>query len=467
MTADHLDRVKRMQAALRQAEDAELAGGPTADTVLNGAPADTQAGRVELRKRDLFRGQPTAPLTRDPGDAGGPAPEPSPSQIGGFQIERELARGGMGVVYLAHSTTLDRKVALKMLLAGAFASQGARERFLIEAQATARMRHPNIVGVHQVGDHEGNPYLAMDFIEGESLAARIKREEPLEPRESARICERLAQALVHAHSHTILHRDLKPANVLLSPAGEPVLTDFGLAKTQEGSEGITVSGQVMGTPAYMPPEQANGDLDQIDRRSDVYSLGATLYEALTGRPPFEGSSPVNIIAKVLRQEPQPPSRLRAGLDPDLETICLKCLEKEPERRYASALALADDLGRFLRQEPILARPASSRERLTKWVRRNRILARSVGGVLVAALLVIAVGTALFVSNLKEARDEAEAQSVLAEANAKEAEANAKKARDQKALAEAKTQEVQAEKERAEAANEEIQKRWPRSSAWRT
>ena len=429
----------------------------------------------------------TADLPRAAAGPTGPAEAPTPlegktrrerarprdlARIGGFEIERELARGGMGVVYLAHSPALDRQVALKVLLAGAFASDGARERFQIEAQATARLRHAHIVGVHQVGLHHGDPYLVMDYIEGESLAARLKHDEPLEVREAAQMCERLAQALVHAHSHAILHRDLKPANVLLTPEGEPVLTDFGLAKRQEETRGITVSGQVLGTPAYMPPEQARGDLDHTDRRSDVYSLGATLYELLTGRPPFKGSNVVSLLAQVVQDEPTSPSQLRPELDPDLETICLKCLEKEPQRRYATAQALADDLGRFLRQEPILARPPSTQERLQKWVRRNQTLARGLGGVLAAALLVIAVGTALFVSNLKEARDEAEAQTVLAEANAKEAEANAIKARDQKALAEAKTQEVQAEKERAEvekeraeaekqraeAANEEIQKR---------
>jgi tetratricopeptide (TPR) repeat protein/predicted Ser/Thr protein kinase len=294
--------------------------------------------------------------------------------VGPFRIVRELARGGMGVVYEAERPGLDRRVALKQMLGGG--SSDAVERFLIEARIAARLRHPNIVGIHDVGEAEGNPYFAMDFIEGEDLDDRIKREGALPLQESAELIKTLAEALAYAHERAVLHRDIKPANVLLNAeGGVPILTDFGLAKDvgQAGDSGLTQDGAIMGTPSYMPPEQAEGAQALIDRRADIYSLGATLYACLVAKPPFEGNSPMNTITRLLTEEVVRPRKLRAEVPRDLEVICLKCLEKEPEARYQTSAELALDLGRYLADEPILARPPSSGERLAKWVRRNRKL----------------------------------------------------------------------------------------------
>ena len=329
------------------------------------------------------------------GDTTFPAAPPAPTKsspptgsVGEYEVERELARGGMGVVYLARHKRLDRRVALKMMLAGANATPEDVERFAVEARAAARLRHPHIVGIHEVGEDAGRPYFAMDFLEGEALDEVLEREGPLDPRDAARVCELLAGALYYAHSQAILHRDLKPANVIRTPGG-PVLTDFGLAKDVRAGEGVTVAGEVMGTPAFMPPEQAGGELDQIDRRSDVYSLGATLFTLLTGQPPFRGETALNVLTSVLTKAAPRPSALRPGLPRDLETICMTCLEKEPERRYASMQALEQDLARFRQGEAIVARPPSPARRFGLWLRRNKTFAltASVGVLAVVATIV--------------------------------------------------------------------------------
>ena len=295
--------------------------------------------------------------------------------LGPYKLIRELARGGMGVVYEAEREGLDRKVALKQLLAGGQATAAEVERFLVEARIAARLRHPHIVGIHDVGQEGGNPYFAMDFIEGEDLNSRLGREGPLPGREAADLTRKLAEALSYAHARAVLHRDIKPANVLLH-GGEPILTDFGLAKDvqQEGQSGLTQAGAVMGTPSYMPPEQAEGQNELVDRRADVYSLGATLYAMLTGEPPFKGATVLNTITKVLSHDPVPPRKHRPEVERDLEVICLKCLEKEPDARYPTAQALAEDLARFLADQPIEARSPSVLERGRKWVRRNKAIA---------------------------------------------------------------------------------------------
>ncbi|MGE0709891.1 MAG: protein kinase [Planctomycetota bacterium] len=311
--------------------------------------------------------------------------------LGPYRLVRELARGGMGVVYEAERAGLDRRVALKQLLG---AGEPAEiERFLVEARIAARLRHPNIVGIHDVGEAAGQPYFAMDFLEGEDLAARLKRG-PLPPREAAELVRKLADALAYAHGRAVLHRDIKPANVIVTTEGEPVLTDFGLAKDVEGADesGLTQAGAIMGTPSYMPPEQAEGASDLIDRRADIYSLGATLYALLTGQPPFSGNSVLNTITKVLKDDPVPPRKLRPELERDLEVICLTCLEKAPEARYQTAKALGEDLRRYLGNEPILARPPSLPERLGKWVRRNRALSAVVAA---SALLLLGGAGAAF------------------------------------------------------------------------
>ncbi|MBL4849380.1 MAG: protein kinase, partial [Planctomycetes bacterium] len=289
------------------------------------------------------------------------------SRIGDYEILRELARGGMGVVYVAWSAPLAREVAIKLLLEGSSTSQGL-ERFEIEARTAARLKHPNIVGIHHVGDHQGAPYLVMDLIPGRSLDELLAEEGPLDPREAVRIVHALAGALAYAHQRSVLHRDLKPHNVILRQDGTPILTDFGLAKDVE-AEGVTVNGQMLGTPSYMPPEQAGGELETVDRRADVYGLGATLYHLLTGVPPFQGET-FEILVGVLTRDPKPPASLRAEVDRDLNTLCLKCLEKEPEARYRTMGELEADLAAYLADQPLSARPPNLWDRARKWRRRN-------------------------------------------------------------------------------------------------
>ncbi|MGE0707539.1 MAG: protein kinase [Planctomycetota bacterium] len=308
------------------------------------------------------------------------------SVLGDFELVRELGRGGMGRVFLARERGLGREVALKVLSRDE-ATPELLQRFEVEAQTAARLRHPGIVSVHRVGEASGRPFIAMDYVAGESLQERLQRA-PLEPSAAAVLGRDLAAALAYAHGRAVLHRDLKPGNVLLDREGRPALADFGLAKDVAGGAELTRSGQVLGTPSYMPPEQAAGRLDLVDRRSDVYSLGATLYAALTGRAPFVGANALNVLNAVLHAEPPRPGDLRPGLPRDLETICLTCLAKEPGERYASAQELCDDLGRFLGHEPIRARRPSLPERAAKWVRRNRALAAGVGGTAALAVAVL-------------------------------------------------------------------------------
>jgi serine/threonine protein kinase/tetratricopeptide (TPR) repeat protein len=343
--------------------------------------------------------------------------EPLDEHIGGYRIERELARGGMGVVYLGVDPGLGRKVAIKALLAGEFASKLALERFQIEARSAARLRHPGIVGIHEVGVGAGGKhYLVMDFIEGGSLAEHLQKQRP-EPREAATLAASLSQAVAYAHARGVIHRDLKPANVLIDPKGKPVVTDFGLAKEVERADGPTRSGQLVGTPAYMPPEQARGE--PVDPRVDVYSLGAILYECLTGRPPFVAPSLPLLMSKLEGEDPTPIQKLVPGIPPDLETICLTCLEKEPEQRYSTAKSLAEDLERFLREEPIHARPATLTHRARKWFRRNRSLASAVGAVVFISAAIGVLGTAWFVDRLRDRSLEATRGQRAAESSARE------------------------------------------------
>jgi serine/threonine-protein kinase len=259
-----------------------------------------------------------------------------------------------------------------MILAGGHAGEEERERFRGEAQAVARLQHPNIVQVYEVGEHEGLPYFSLEFCAGGSLAHKLQAG-PLPPAEAARLAEVLARAVHAAHQAQILHRDLKPANVLLGADGTPKITDFGLAKKLDEA-GQTASGAVMGSPSYMAPEQAGGQNKEVGPAADIYALGAILYECLTGRPPFKAATSLETILQVLANDPVPPARLQPGVPRDLETICLKCLQKESKKRYVSAAALADDLRRFHAGEPIVGRPVSRVERLVKWVRRRPAVA---------------------------------------------------------------------------------------------
>jgi hypothetical protein len=304
----------------------------------------------------------------------------------GYEVLGELGRGGMGVVYKARHAALKRLVALKMLLPGEFAGEGVLERFHAEAEAVARLQHPNIVQVFEVSAAEDRPCIALEFVEGGSLEQYLGGK-PLPPRQAAGLLQTLARAVHHAHRHNVVHRDLKPANVLLADDGTPKITDFGLAKHTDGSSGRTRTGAIMGTPSYMAPEQADGRTRDIGPATDVYALGAMLYEFLTGRPPFQAAFVLDTLEQVRSQDPVPPSRLQPKVPRDLETVCLKCLEKDPRRRYASAEALADDLGRFLDGQPVRARPVGVLARAWLWCHRpQRVAEVGLWSLLYATLL---------------------------------------------------------------------------------
>jgi eukaryotic-like serine/threonine-protein kinase len=324
-------------------------------------------------------------------DAGPPTPDPADlPQVSGYRVEAVLGQGGMGIVYKAWHLRLQRPVALKMLLAGDYAKPAERERFQREAEAIAALVHPNIVQVHDVGEVGERPYFTMELVDGGDLAKQIQGT-PQPARKAAGLVATLADVVQAAHQRGIVHRDLKPANVLLTSDGTPKVTDFGLAQRLEGGEGLTLSGTPLGTPSYMAPEQARGNRDAIGPATDIYALGAILYELLTGRPPFRAESGMATLQQVMADDPVPPARLNRRVPRDLETICLKCLHKEPQRRYASAQALAEDLRRFERGEPIAARPPGAVEHAARWVRRRPTLAAALAaGVLLASALVVTV-----------------------------------------------------------------------------
>ncbi len=291
------------------------------------------------------------------------------ADIPGYELLGVLGRGGMGIVYKARQVKADRVVAVKLMLHADHADRDARDRFDTEAQAVARLQHPNIVQVFEVGEAGGAPFFSLEFVPGGSLSKRIK-ESMLPPREAAALVGTLGRAMAYAHRAGILHRDLKPDNVLLTMSGEPKIADFGLARKLEADSRVTQAGRLFGTPSYMPPEQTTGDLDAVGPAADVYSLGAVLYELLTGRPPFVGANLWETIEQVRRAEPVAPHVLRPAVPRDLETICLKCLRKDAAARYESADALAEDLQRYLDGVPILARPTGPVERTVRWCRRN-------------------------------------------------------------------------------------------------
>jgi WD40 repeat protein/serine/threonine protein kinase len=308
--------------------------------------------------------------------------------FGDYELLEEIARGGMGIVYKARQKSLGRIVAVKMLLFGDQAGKDLAQRFRAESAAAASLQHPNIVAIHEVGAHEGQPFFAMDFVEGQTLA-QLASGQPLLAARAARYVKIVAEAIHYAHERGILHRDLKPSNVLIDSFDQPRVTDFGLAKRLHHESELTLSGQVLGSPNYMPPEQAAAKRGLVGRRSDVYSLGAILYHLLTGRPPFVGETLTDTLHSVLNTEPVSPRLLNPGVLPDLETLCLKCLEKEPARRYQTAQALAEDLDRFLRDEPIQARPVGQAEKLWRWCRRKPAMA----GLIAALHVALAVGLA--------------------------------------------------------------------------
>lgn len=312
-------------------------------------------------------------------------------KVDGYEILGELGRGGMGVVYKARDKKLDRLVALKMVIAGAHASQDQLDRFELEAQAVARLQHPDIVQVYAIGQHDGLPYFSLEFVEGGTLAHKIAGKPQL-PKYAAEIALILAGAMHVAHKKHIIHRDLKPANILLTAEGLPKITDFGLAKKLEDDSQQTRSGAIMGTPSYMAPEQAWGETGNIGPLADQYALGAILYELLTGRPPFQGATPLDTLDQVRSQEPVPPTRLQPKIAKDLETICLKALQKDPRKRYADCEELASDLQRYLDGKSIQARPVPAIVKGWRWCKRNQKVAALLAAVVLLLVSVTVVAS---------------------------------------------------------------------------
>jgi len=374
-----------------------------------------QCQRLEARIDEVF---PSAGSSVS-GDAIAAPLEPvSLPRIPGYEVEAVLGRGGIGIVYKARQLGLNRTIALKMLLFGVYASRLERARFLREAQAVACLRHPAVVQVHDFGEVEGRPFLTMEFVEGKTLAEDLAGI-PQPAGRAAAMLTTLADAIESAHRGGIIHRDLKPANILLSRDGDPKISDFGLARRFEGEDALTVTGARVGTPSYMAPEQVFGRAGTVGPAADIYALGAILYEMLTGRPPFRGETASDTERQVLEQEPIPPSRLNAKIPRDLDTICLKCLQKDPSRRYATAGDVAADLHRFSSRNPIVARPVGATERAVKWARRRPAAAALGGTFVAAALLALAlVGGWLRVSGQRMATLQAADQD-LREADARQ------------------------------------------------
>jgi eukaryotic-like serine/threonine-protein kinase len=350
-------------------------------------------------------------------DAGERKVERAPLCFGDYELIQKIARGGMGVVYKARQRKLNRIVALKMILTGQLASDEEVQRFYLEAEAAAQLEHPGIVPIFEVGESAGHHFFSMSFVEGGSLANRV-RNGPLPPREAAGLVERIAEAVAYAHAHGIIHRDLKPMNILLDKDGNPKVSDFGLAKKLAGDSHLTMAGELVGTPLYMAPEQAAGRTDEVGPAADIHALGAILYCLLTGRPPFDSVDTMETLRQVKEQEPVPPSRRNPAVKRDLETICLKCLQKDPRKRYAGASVLAEDLGRFLADKPILARPVGRAERAWRWCKRNPVVASLLAAV-AASLLLGMAGTSYY--------------AIQAGNREQEALTNARNAREKKAL----------------------------------
>ncbi len=312
--------------------------------------------------------------------------EKKPKRIASYEVLDEIGRGGMGVVYQAQDLRLKRTVALKVILAGGHAGAVELARFQTEAEAVARLKHQNFVQIYEVGSDEGLPFLALEYCPGGSLEERVAQS-PLAPHEAAELLAKLAEAMDHAHRALVIHRDLKPGNILFDEHGEPKITDFGLAKKVGEDDSHTRTVSVMGSIGYMSPEQASGHTRDATPAVDIYALGAIFYRLLTGKTPFEGSSTAESLQLVINGVPVPIRRLRPSCPRDLDTICLKCLEKSPANRYQTAADLAEDLRRFLRGEPITARAATPVEQLVSWARRNPLpTSLAVGGVVMLAIL---------------------------------------------------------------------------------
>jgi tetratricopeptide (TPR) repeat protein/tRNA A-37 threonylcarbamoyl transferase component Bud32 len=383
-------------------------------------PTDRRPDGDDWKTRQEGPSPPTG--RRTPRRDEGPLPANDWDNVAGYEVLDVLGRGGMGIVYKARQKSLNRVVALKMLLNAGHARPDQIARFQIEAEAVARLQHPNIVQVFEVGEHAGCPFFSLEFVDGQSLSAKINST-PQPPREAARLVQQVAQAMEAAHRRGIVHRDLKPANILVAADGTPKVTDFGLAKRfeEDAGDGPTREGAVLGTPSYMAPEQAAGKTREVGPATDVYALGAVLYDLLTGRPPFKGTTMLDTLQQVQTAEPVPPLRLQNKVPRDLDTICLKCLEKDPPRRYGSAGELADDLERFLKGEPIKARPTPPWERAAKWARRRPALAALLATGVLGAAAVLTLSFLWLDASRRAAEDREQQQRAFADLEARKAD----------------------------------------------
>jgi WD40 repeat protein len=435
--AKFLDEICAGDAALRQRLETLLRANEASGSFLGRPAADSATQETVYQSGSPSQQPKTGPIaeTLAPGQQsrGGPPPGTKVRYFGDYELLEEIARGGMGVVYKALQVKLNRVVALKMILAGQLANESDVKRFHAEAEAAAKLDHPGIVPIFEIGEHQGQHYFSMAFVDGTSLAKKITTG-PLPPREAAELLIKIAAAVQYAHDQGIIHRDLKPANVLLDCNGQPRVTDFGLAKQMQTDSGLTGSGQILGTPSYMPPEQASGKIEQVGPAADVYALGAILYCLLTGRPPFQAASAIDTLRSVLEQEPVAPRQLDAHIPLDLETIALKCLEKSPTRRYATANELAEELRRYLAGKPILARPVGRAERAWRWCKRQPVIASLIAATAVTLIAGIIVSSYFAVRATKNA----DGWQIAAETAAAE-----------KIRADRKTIEAQAETRRAE------------------
>jgi serine/threonine-protein kinase len=390
----------------------EVPAPGTVDFIVPAPPASSEAV-TKIHGSNPSVAEAPAPLGEDT--------TPTGLSVGGYEILGTLGRGAMGVVYKARQRGLKRVVALKMISSGMHASEQHRSRFRAEAEAAATLQHPNLVQIYEIGEHEGQPYISLEFVDGDRLDRKIGGT-PQPPSYAAEVVRTLALAMAYAHHTRIIHRDLKPANILLTADGTPKIADFGLAKSLEDDSAHTQTGTIMGTPSYMAPEQAEGKTRQVGTAADIYALGAILYDLLTGRPPFRAATALDTLMQVATLEPVPPRQLQPSIPADLETICLKCLQKEPAKRYASAADLAEDLRRFLAGEAIRARPVSVPERLWRWCRRNPVLA-SLGAAVVLLLVVWAASSTYLYFQIRAEMEETDRQRQLADALAKTARDN--------------------------------------------
>jgi serine/threonine protein kinase len=375
--------------------------------------------------------EPTITLSPSGEETAADAPLDSARRFGDYELLAEIARGGMGVVFRARQVSLNREVALKMILAGQLASAADVARFRAEAEAAASLEHPNILPIYEVGEHLGQHFFSMKFVGGGSLAGKTA-ERMHDPRKTVAMFVAVCRAVDYAHRRGILHRDLKPGNLLVDVDGTPYVTDFGLAKKVEGDSNLTQSGAILGTPGYMAPEQARAE-KRLSTAVDIYSLGAILYELIAGAPPFRGENALETILQVLQQDPVSPQLLNPDADRDLALIALKCLEKSPEKRYASASALADDLQAYLEGRPVAARPVSSIERVLRWRKRNPALSAALAAA-AFALTAGSVTSTVFGLNALESEKLAREQARRADGEAERANAEAARARDEAANA---------------------------------